>query len=89
MLDRSLQVLFADALSLIVLIGPHRSVLTFVFTHWFGIPDVGMLVAGSRLTHRRRPHALVLFHLGGVGSIDVRNPRPAAHPTRLLSTSNN
>jgi len=41
----------------------------------------GTLVAGSWLTHRRRPHDVVLNHVGGVGSIDVRHPRPAAHPT--------
>jgi hypothetical protein len=42
---------------------------------------VGMLVAGSWLTLRRRPHAPVQNHVGGVGSVDVRHPRPAAHPT--------
>ena len=36
------------------------------------------LVAGSWLTHRRRPHTWVLCRVGGVGSIDVRLPRPAA-----------
>ena len=36
------------------------------------------LVAGSWLTHRRRPHTRDLFRVGDVGSIDVRLPRPAA-----------
>ena len=36
------------------------------------------LVAGSWLTHRRRPHTRLLSRVGGVGSIDVRLPRPAA-----------
>ena len=36
------------------------------------------LVAGSWLTHRRRPRTRVLCRVGGVGSIDVRLPRPAA-----------
>ena len=36
------------------------------------------LVAGSWLTHRRRPHTRDLFRVGHVGSIDVRLPRPAA-----------
>ena len=69
-----------DAQLLTVLIGRHQSELTIVFTPWFGIPGVGMLIAGSWMTHRRRRHALVLFHLGDVGSLDVRHPRPAAHP---------
>ena len=30
------------------------------------------------MTHRRRPHTQFLFRVGGVGSIDVRLPRPAA-----------
>ncbi len=41
-----------DAQLLTVLIGRHRSELTFVFTPWFGIPGVGMLFAGSQLTTR-------------------------------------
>jgi len=41
-----------DAQLLTVLIGRHRSELTFVFPPWFGIPGVGMLFAGSRLTTR-------------------------------------
>ena len=49
---------------------------------WFrsGVSCSGVvrLVAGSWLTHRRRPHTRVLFRVGGVGSIDVRLPRPAA-----------
>ena len=49
---------------------------------WFrsGVSCFGVvrLVAGSWLTHRRRPHTWVLFRVGGVGSIDVRLPRPAA-----------
>jgi hypothetical protein len=36
------------------------------------------LVAGSWLTHRRRPHTRDLCRVGHVGSIDVRLPRPAA-----------
>ena len=49
---------------------------------WFHIDvscfGVARLVAGSWLTHRRRPHTQVLFRVGHVGSIDVRLPRPAA-----------
>ena len=30
------------------------------------------------MTHRRRQHTQFLFRVGGVGSIDVRLPRPAA-----------
>ena len=40
--------------------------------------DVVRLVAGSWLTHRRRPHTRLLSRVAGVGSIDVRLPRPAA-----------
>ncbi len=49
---------------------------------WFrsGVSCFGVvrLVAGSWLTHRRRPHTRLLCRVGGVGSIDVRLPRPAA-----------
>ena len=55
-----------------------RSLLRRWFRSGVSCSGVVRLVAGSWLTHRRRPHTRVLFRVGGVGSIDVRLPRPAA-----------